>query len=284
VTAPRWRSLLFAPAVRPDVVAKTPRSAPDAVCVDLEDAVPPGAKETARAQARAVSEELAAAHPEIAVLVRVNGVTTPWFAGDVAEAVHPGLAAIIVPKVEHVHDVVRAREALAAAGAPDVLVLAGLESALGVGSCEDLAAVSDVAYFGAEDYTADLGGVRTPEGLEVLYARSRVALACRIAGIPVLDQVVTALTDADAFRTDAAHGRALGYSGKLCIHPSQVPLAHAAFSPSEAEVDQARRIVAASEEAAARGEAAVQVDGQMVDEPVVRRARAVLAQAPGGAA
>jgi citrate lyase subunit beta / citryl-CoA lyase len=280
VAAPRWRSLLFAPAVRPDVVAKTPRSQPDSVCVDLEDAVPPAAKETARAQARAASEALAAAHPEIAVLMRVNGVTTPWFADDVAEAVHPGLAAIIVPKVEQVHDVVRARAALAAAGAPDVLVLAGLESALGVGRCEELAEAADIAYFGAEDYTADLGGVRTTEGLEVLYARSRVALACRLAGIPVLDQVVTSLTDADLFRSDAAQGRALGYSGKLCIHPSQIPLAHAAFSPSDAEVEQARRIVAAYEQAAARGEAAVQLDGQMVDEPIVRRARAVLALVP----
>jgi citrate lyase subunit beta / citryl-CoA lyase len=280
VTASRWRSLLFAPAVRPDVVAKTPRSAPDAVCVDLEDAVPPAAKEGARALARDATVALAAEHPEIAVLVRVNGVTTPWFADDIAQAVHPALAAIIVPKVEHVDDVRAARSALAAAGAPDVLVLAGLESALGVGRCEELAAVSDVAYFGAEDYTADLGGVRTTDGLEVLYARSRVALACRIAGIPVLDQVVTSLTDADVFRRDAAQGRALGYSGKLCIHPSQVALAHEAFTPSEAEVEQARRIIAAYEAAAARGEAAVEVDGQMVDEPIVRRARAVVALAP----
>jgi citrate lyase subunit beta/citryl-CoA lyase len=282
VTAGRWRSLLFAPAVRPDVVAKTPRTGPDAIVADLEDAVPPAAKESARAQARDATAAVAAAHPGIAVLVRVNGVGTPWFDGDVAGALHAGLAGVVVPKVEHPDHVVVARRALAAAGLAHLVVVAGLESAWGVARCEELAPLADVVYFGAEDYTADVGGRRTVEGVEVLYARSRVALAARLAGVPALDQVVTALDDADRFRRDAALGRDLGYAGKLCIHPAQVALSHAAFSPTPAELDHARRVVAASEDAAARGEAAVVVDGEMVDEPIVRRARALLAFDAGG--
>jgi citrate lyase subunit beta/citryl-CoA lyase len=134
-----------------------------------------------------------------------------------------------------------------------------------------------VAYFGAEDYIADLGGVRTLGSTEVLYARSRVALAARLAGVLAVDQVVTRLDADDHFLTDAAEGRALGYRGKLCIHPAQVALAHRAFSPSPEELDRARRLVAAYEDAMARGEAAIAFEGQMVDEPLARHARAVIA-------
>lgn len=284
MTAPRWRSLLFAPAVRPDVVAKTPRTGPDAVVADLEDAVPPAAKPSARGQARDATAGLAADHPGTAVLVRVNGVGTPWFEGDVAGALHAGLTGVVVPKVEHPDHLATTRRALGDVGLGHLLVVAGLESAWGVARCEELAPLADAVYFGAEDYTADVGGRRTVDGVEVLYARSRVALAARLGGVPALDQVVTATSDAERFRRDAALGRDLGYAGKLCIHPSQVTLSHEAFSPTGAELDHARRVVAAYGDAAARGEAAVVVDGEMVDEPIVRRARALLALDPGGAA
>jgi citrate lyase subunit beta/citryl-CoA lyase len=111
----------------------------------------------------------------------------------------------------------------------------------------------------------------------VLYARSCVALAARIAGVLAIDQVVTAFGDDAGFLEDAALGRSLGYGGKLCIHPAQVPLANRAFSPSPEEVDRARRLLAAYEAAATRGEAAIDFEGQMVDEPLARHARAVLA-------
>ncbi len=138
-----------------------------------------------------------------------------------------------------------------------------------------------VAYFGAEDYVADLGGVRTLGSTEVLYARSRVALAARLAGVPALDQVVTRLDAEDHFLTDAAEGRALGYRGKLLIHPAQVALAHRAFTPSAEEVDRARRLIAAYDDAVANGHAAIAFEGQMVDEPLARHARAVMAAAEG---
>ena len=116
-------------------------------------------------------------------------------------------------------------------------------------------------------------------GTEVLYARSRVALAARLAGVLAVDQVVTRLDAEDHFLADAALGRAIGYRGKLCIHPAQVTLANRAFSSSPEELERARRLLAAYDDAVARGEAAIAFEGQMVDEPLARHARAVLAAA-----
>jgi citrate lyase subunit beta/citryl-CoA lyase len=276
----RLRSLLFAPASRPDVLRKMPRSSPDGVALDLEDAVPADGKAAAREHAREVGAELAREHPELAVYVRVNPVVTEWFAADVADGVASEIAGVVVPKLESPEQLDVASSVLADAGLGHLHVLAGLESALGVERARELLRPPvAVAYFGAEDFIADMGGVRTPESTEVVYARSRVALAARVAGVPALDQVVTQLDAEDHFLADAALGRAIGYRGKLCIHPAQVTLANRAFSSSPEEIERAQRLLAAYEEAVARGEAAIAFDGQMVDEPVARHARAVLAAA-----
>jgi citrate lyase subunit beta/citryl-CoA lyase len=137
------------------------------------------------------------------------------------------------------------------------------------------------AYFGAEDYVTDLGGVRTPGNAEVAHARAVVVLAARLAGVPAVDIVVPDFHDDDRFRREAAEARAFGYAGKLCIHPRQVALAHEAFVPSAEEVARARRLLAAYDEATARGTAAIAFEGQMVDEPLAARARGVLAAAEG---
>lgn len=276
----RIRSLLFAPASRPDVLRKLPRSTPDAVALDLEDAVPPDGKPAAREHARDVGAELAAAHPALAVYVRVNPVPTEWFVDDVRDGVHPSITGVIVPKVETPEQLATVADTFAATGLEHLHVLAGIESAAGVDRVRELLVPPvAVAYFGAEDFVADMGGVRTSGSQEVLYARSRVALAARLAGVPAVDQVVTRLDAAGHFLADAADGRALGYQGKLCIHPTQVTLAHRAFTPSPEEVGRARALVAAYEEAVAGGHAAIAFEGQMVDEPLARHARAVIAAA-----
>jgi citrate lyase subunit beta / citryl-CoA lyase len=276
----RIRSVLFAPANKPDVLRKLPRSAPDAVALDLEDAVPPDGKAAARRHAREVGAELAAAHPNLAVYVRVNPVPTEWFADDVRDGLHPSITGVIIPKLEAPEQLATVDDALAGAGLEQLHVFAGIESAAGVDRVRELLLPPvAVAYFGAEDFVADLGGVRTLASTEVLYARSRVALAARLAGVPAIDQVVTRLDADDHFLADAADGRALGYRGKLCIHPAQVTLANRAFSPSPEEVDRARRLMFAYEQAVARGEAAIAFEGQMVDEPLARHARAVIAAA-----
>jgi citrate lyase subunit beta/citryl-CoA lyase len=270
----RARSLLFMPASRADMIAKIPRIAPDVAVADLEDAVAAGDKERARDIAVAAIDALERPAPTT-VLIRVNPVGTPWFDGDVAAAADCAAAGIVVPKLATPHELSQVRQVLAEHSWSDALLIAGLETALGVADARGLLAhgVSAV-YFGAEDYIADIGGRRTRAGAEVLYARSRVALAAHLAGLPALDQVVTDVADDEHFLADAGGGRDLGYQGKMCIHPRQVALAHQVFTPTPAELTHAREVIAA-------GQAGVAVvDGQMVDEVHVRMARAVLARAP----
>ena len=273
------RSLLFVPGSRADMVAKVPRWAPDAVAVDLEDAVAPGDKESARATAVAAVGELAAAGERAGsatvVLVRVNGPGTPWYADDVAAVARSAAAGLVLPKVEDPAQVDDARARLAAAGRGDAVMIAGLETARGVARARQVLDGADAAYFGAEDYIASVGGRRTARGDEVLHARSEVLLACRLAGVGALDQAVVAAHDADAFRADAAAGRDLGYDGKICIHPSQVALAHEVFTPSDDEVAHARAVVEAGRSGVGL------VDGEMVDDVHLRMAAAVLDRAGG---
>ncbi len=272
------RSFLFAPASRPDLLAKLPRSTPDAICIDLEDAVAPIAKESSRITAREVGYELAAAHPSIAVWVRINGLATEWFEGDVAEGVPANGAGVVLPKAARTTDIDRVAAALDRAGHTHLEILAGIETVAGVVGASDVLASPRVTacYFGAEDYSADLGGERRPDGVEVLWPRSQVAAFARLHGVWALDMVVTDFNNGSAFSQEAALGRALGYKGKLCIHPSQVSLAHAAFSPTAEQIERARRMIALYEEASARGVASVAFEGEMIDEPIVRRARRLL--------
>lgn len=275
------RSLLFVPAVRPDFIAKLPSRGADAVVIDCEDATPPNAKAEARTNACELTPGLV--EQGCAVLVRINAADTEWFAEDVTTALLPSLAAVIVPKAETVADLDRVAEALRAAGLPNLGVLAGIETALGVADARAVLThpVVVAAYFGAEDFIADMGGARTPANAEVAHARSSVALAARLAKVPVLDQVVTDFRDNKRFAHEAAEARALGYSGKLCIHPNQVELANAAWTPTEPEIDRARRLIEAYEEASAGGIAAIAFEGQMVDGPLAAQARRILTLAAG---
>ena len=259
--------MLFTPGNRLELLAKVGRWNPDIVIVDLEDAIPVDQKETVRQ--RLEGAELDSL--PCPVLVRVNPDGSPWHDADVDAAVRNGAAGVVLPKAE-----VPERVAALARGLAERRALAlvlGIETARGIAAARELM-VDGVtsAYFGAEDYVADVGGRRTAAGLEVLYARSALVVATRLAGIPAVDQAVVAINDDEAFRADAETGRDLGYSGKLCIHPSQVALAHAAFTPSEAEVAEARKVV----EAARQGVGIV--DGMMVDAVHLRAAEQVLAQ------
>jgi citrate lyase subunit beta/citryl-CoA lyase len=275
----RLRSLLFAPAVRPDFVERLPERGADAVVIDCEDATPANAKAAGRANARRLAPQLAAQGCQ--VTVRVNAPPTEWFADDVAEGLCPELTAIVVPKVETIAGLDAVASALAAAGFGSLGVIAGIETALGLADARVLLAHGQVVggYFGAEDFIADMGGFRTDSNHEVAAARSAVALAGRLAGVPVLDQIVADFRADDRFRREAHQARAMGYAGKLCIHPAQVAIANAAFVPSADEVERARRLLGAYESASAAGLAAIDFEGQMVDEPLAAQARRVIALA-----
>ena len=273
------RSVLFAPATRADVLAKLPRSKPDAAIIDLEDGVPSQAKEAARDIAHSAAEKLTVSHPQIHWFVRINAVGTPWFVDDVTQALTPSLTGIVLPKYESLEQLEQLRRVLEGQGLEQLVVMVGIETALGVERVgQTLQGPISAAYFGAEDFIADMGGERTTEGLEVLYARSRVALASRLAGIPALDQVVTDFHNDSRFITEATQARALGYTGKLCIHPSQVPLANRFLGPNPHEIERSKRLLDAYHQAQANNQGVIVFEGQMVDLPMVKRAQTLLAQ------
>ncbi len=264
----RWRSVLFVPANRPELAAKAPRFRPDLVVLDLEDAVPPSAKDEARGL---LPEAISALDGVVPVAVRVNPPGTPWFAEDAA-GLPDGVEVVVVPKVDSVPRLDHV--ATAVGGRP---VIAGLETVRGVADARELLGGPVVAcYFGAEDYVADLGGVRTESNHEVASARSWVAMAARLAGVVALDLVTLSFADDERFVREATEARALGYAGKLCIHPAQVTLANEAFRPSEDELGWARRVLAAFE---AAGGMTIGFEGLMIDEVVAARARAIVATA-----
>jgi citrate lyase subunit beta/citryl-CoA lyase len=266
-----FRSLLFAPGSNEAVLRKLPRTNPDGAVIDLEDAVTLDAKDEARRIARAVTPDLA---QQVPLLIRVNAPDGDLFADDLA-ALSPALTAVVVPKLESKSDVAMVRSAFDDLGLRHVGIVAGIETAHGLHNIDAVLSGSGVvaAYFGAEDFIADMGGVRTGSNHEVAYARGRAALAARVADVALLDQVVADYGDEDRFTREAAEARNMGFAGKLCIHPAQVPLAHTTFSPSAEEVDHARRLIEAFE-AAQLG--VISFEGEMVDEPVVARARKVL--------
>jgi citrate lyase subunit beta / citryl-CoA lyase len=261
-----WRSVLFVPGNRPELAEKAGRSGASVVVLDLEDAVPPDGK----AEARELVGEAALTLREVTpVAVRVNPPGTAWYDDDVA-ALPEGLLAVVVPKLESAAQLVDVGAAIGGRS-----VVAGLETVHGVADAREVLRPPVIAcYFGAEDYVVDLGGVRTEGNEEMAWARSWVAVCARLAGVAALDIVTLHYGDADRFVREATSARALGYAGKLCIHPSQVPLANRAFGPEPGEVAWAERVLAAFEEA---GGATIGFEGAMVDEVVAARARAILA-------
>lgn len=272
MSALRLRNPLFVPGGRPELLAKVARSMPDAVLVDLEDAVPPGEKDAAR---KLVVDALTPGRPPVpATLVRINPIDSVWHDADLAAcaALIGGgvLDGVVLPKYEHAGELLTLRAALP----PGAKVICGLETARGIADARELlAAGPDAAYFGAEDFALDVGARRTPGGREVLYARSQVVLFAALAGVVALDQAVVAVRDTEAFRVDAEEGRDLGYDGKICLHPDQVLVAARVFAPSAAEIAHARAVLAAGAEGVGV------VAGAMVDAVHVRMAEAVLARA-----
>jgi citrate lyase subunit beta/citryl-CoA lyase len=264
VTTRRWRSVLFVPANRPQLASKAVAAGPDAIVLDLEDAVPAAQKDDARSL---LGDAVAAIDGAAPVLVRVNPVASEAFAADLA-ALPSGVDGIMVPKFDAVsHRATVAR-------VTHLPVIAGIETVLGVADARVLLEPPVVAcYFGAEDYVADLGGTRTAGNAEIATARALVAMAARLARIPALDLVTIDFNDDARFTAEARDARALGYAGKLCIHPRQVALANDAFLPTDEEVAWATRLLAAFDEAQGM---TIAFEGLMVDEVVAARARAIV--------
>ena len=280
------RTALFVPGNRPDRVDKAIATAADRVIIDLEDAVAVSQKEKTRTLVR----DKIITHKDRGVLVRVNGLETDFITGDLEAVVVNELGGLVLPKTENSHQVgkihrllvdLEKKQGLQAASTAVILLT---ESALGVQNIFQISSAATelnrefLIALGAADYALDMGIEITKDGAELMYPRSRIAVACRAAGIaPPLDTpFMIDLKDIEALKDDAARAKQLGFQGKLCIHPNQIEPCHAVFTPSREEISFARRVVDAFKAAEAGGSAAIQVDGKFVDYPVVERSRRIL--------
>jgi citrate lyase subunit beta/citryl-CoA lyase len=279
VTTP-IRSLLFAPANLGPLLKKLPRSNPDVAIACLEDGTPDDHKVEARGIATQALRELRAEGWAGRMFVRVNHPDTSWFEGDVACVVDGGFDGIVVPMVESAGDVARVAAALEATGGGELPWILGLETGRGlirIGEIFDAATSAIGAYLGAEDYATSLGAVRSESNAEIAYARALVALHAKARGLGAFDCVTIRFDDDERFRRECAEARGFGFTGKLCIHPRQVPFANELFRPSEQELAWARRVLAEYAKAEAAGQSTPAIDGLMIDGPLVKRCQALLA-------
>jgi citrate lyase subunit beta / citryl-CoA lyase len=259
------RSYLFVPGSRPERVDKARASGADVVIADVEDAVAPEDKDRARDAIGAVLD------PARPLVVRINPFGSPWFERDLALCSRPGVAAVVLPKAE---DPAHLSTVHAACARP---VLALIETARGVWNALELARAQGVGrlVFGAFDFRLDLA---LPDAgyAQLAPYRAQLVLASRVAGLPApVDSPSAELNDESAVRTEALEAKNSGFGGKLCVHPSQVPVVNATFMPSAGELEWASRVV---EAARAASGAAVAVDGRMVDRPLLDIAERLLAQ------
>jgi citrate lyase subunit beta/citryl-CoA lyase len=283
------RTALFVPGNRPDRIEKAFNTEADVIIIDLEDAVPLSEKENTRTKVK----EKVIQFTDRMILVRVNALGSPFIKGDLNETIIEGVNGIILPKVEttdDIHDInkllleVEKKRSLPE-GAIRVFPL--IESAAAVQHVYEIVSTKTkperiyTVAFGAADYTLDMGIAMTMEGNELYYARSKIAIACRAAGIapPIDTPFMIDLKNTEALLSDAMRAKELGFQGKLVIHPKQVEPCNRIFSPLPEEIKKAEKIVQAFEEAEAAGMAAIQLEGKFIDYPIVKRSKDILALA-----
>ncbi|MFY3745039.1 HpcH/HpaI aldolase/citrate lyase family protein [Anaeromyxobacter sp. Red801] len=280
------RSALYLPGSNARALEKARTLPADALILDLEDAVAPAAKDAARAQVVAALGQGGFGRRER--VVRVNGLGTPWGAADLAALARAGADAVCLPKVERAAEVHAAAQALAAGHAPAGLALwCMIETPRGVLAADEIAGASPrVACLvaGTSDLVKDLGARHTAGRAEVLTSLSLVLLAARAHGLAALDGVFLDLEDAAGLEAACRQGRDLGFDGKTLIHPKQLDAANRAFAPDEAELERARRVIAAHAQAEAAGQGVTVVDGRLVEALHVAAARRTVALAEAIAA
>jgi citrate lyase subunit beta/citryl-CoA lyase len=269
------RSRLYLPGNAPKFFINAGLHRPDAIILDLEDSVPPSEKDAARLLVRNALRTVDFYGAE--KMVRIN--PPPDGLGEIEALSGHGVHTFLMPKVEDAEAVHVAADLLDQLERPEIALIPIVESARGVLNAFAIASASPrvvALAIGLEDYTADIGAQRTAVGRESLWARSQIVNAARAAGVQPLASVYSALDDQAGLHEWLIEARGLGFTGAGCLHPRQIRVIHAAFAPSQAEIEQARRIVQAFEDAQTDNRAVVVVDRHMVDAPVVARARQVL--------
>jgi len=258
------RSYLFVPASRPERIEKAFNSGAGAVIVDLEDAVSPSDKESARDSLQKFLQ------PDRGVYVRINSVDTRWFEKDLKLCQSAGIAGVFLPKAESAEVVQKVAKEIGS----DKIIVPLIETARGIDSAREMAATGLIQRFGfgSIDFQVDLR--IDGEGEELLYFRSQIVLVSRLESLlPPVDGVTVVFDNEEIIRAEASRGRRIGFGGKLCIHPKQVPIINSCYRPSGDLIEWARRVIEATDKS---NGAAVAVDGKMVDVPIILRAREIL--------
>lgn len=273
------RSVLYIPGSKERALEKARGLPADAIIFDLEDAVAPDAKSEARATLRAELDK--GGYGSRLKIVRINGFDTEWGDADVAAMTGADMDALLLPKVNSAADL----DALAAK-APDVALWAMMETPEGVMNAREIAAHPALTgiVMGTNDLVKELGCRMTPDRLAVMTSLQLSLLAARAAGVTIVDGVYNAFKDDEGLRGECEQGRDLGFDGKTLIHPAQVDITNEVFAPSEADLDLARRQIAAFEETEAKGEGVAVVDGKIVENLHIVTAKALLAKAEAIAA
>jgi citrate lyase subunit beta/citryl-CoA lyase len=280
----RLRSLLFVPGNIAGMLAKAEQANADVLVPDMEDSVPDAEKANARATMAACLPRLAAGRA--LVVPRVNSLATGWIEQDLEAVVGPHISGISVGKIDDAGDLsmvsnlLTKLEGRAGIAAGRLKLIPWIETARAIVHCYEICTASQRivgAAFGAEDYTHDLGIERRDDESQLAYARATLCTAARAAGVAALDTPYFKFRDLDGLRSTSLAAKDLGFRGRFAIHPDQVATINECFSPSAAEIEHARRVVAAFEEAEQQGRGSTSLDGRVIDVPVVKRARALLA-------
>jgi citrate lyase subunit beta / citryl-CoA lyase len=272
------RSVLFMPGSNARALEKARGLPADALIFDLEDAVAPDEKEKARLQVRDTLRQGGYGAREI--IVRVNGLLTPWGEADVATLAAEGADALLIPKVESKQVVDGIEGRMQIAGAPDnTAIWCMIETPKGVMRAEEIASASPrlgALVMGTSDLAKDLHCLHTPNRLPFMTSLSWCILAARANGLAILDGVHLNLADNEGFAEICRQGREMGFDGKTLIHPKTIAAANEAYAPGTEEVDWSRRVIAAHEEAAREGQGVVLLDGQLIENLHVEEARRVV--------
>ncbi|MGL4985895.1 MAG: HpcH/HpaI aldolase/citrate lyase family protein [Treponemataceae bacterium] len=277
-----FRTFLFCPASNPKMLYTAMNYEPDAIIFDLEDAVPYDEKIDSR---ELLAEALQSVdYGNNMILARINNLSTPFGNDDIMTLIPAGLRVFRYPMCETVDDlnavdmVVSEAEKIAGIPIGTVKIIAALETPLGIYNAFEIAKHSRILglSLGGEDLTRCLGATRTAEGYELAYSRSRIVCAASIAGKLAIDTVWTDISNEAGFRTETEIIKNMGFSGRACVHPSQIPIVHEIYTPSMNEVEKSIRIVEAARQAHIEKGGVIQLDGKMIDMPLINKAERIL--------
>lgn len=277
------RTMLFIPGNNPSMILNGSIFGSDSIIYDLEDAVSPAEKDSARILLRNILSK--GKFENVENVVRINALNTEFWKKDLDEMLSVDIDVVLVPKIEYKEDIHRVENYIEEVGkrlnidTDEILIMPLIESALGIENAFEIAKSSKkiVALFlGAEDLTSDIGAKRTKKGYEIFYSRSRIIIAAKAAGIDVIDTPFTDVNDSEGLLLDARFAKDLGFTGKSIISPRHIDIVNKVFTPSLEDYEYAKRVLYTIKKAEKEGKGVVALDGKMIDAPIVHRAQQVI--------